>query len=378
MTAIRVMHVVDSLETGGLERGVVNIIQRLDPALFQHSVCAIRNLGPLAAELSASQTQIMCLNKTPDRFSILVGALARQIARIRPHVVHSRNWGTIEAVWAGRLARQCRVVHSEHGSEIAGGPAAEPRLKRMLRRAAYEAADRVMSVSYQLRELWAVRTGFAANRIQVIHNGVDTARFRPNAAARQAMRRELNLGDGEVCIGAVGRLEPVKDHATLLGAAALLSARPDWKILMAGAGQQEAALREFARANPILRGRVRFLGEITAIPELLNALDIYVLPSLSEGISNSLLEAMATGLPVVASGTGGNPEVVVDGQSGLLFPVGHPEDLAAHLTVLLERPGTRAALGRQARERIQLEDFSLDAMAGRYARLYSGLAPGAL
>ena len=373
--AIRVMHVVDSLETGGLERGVVNIIQRLDPTRFQHTVCAIRNLGPLADQLP--RTQVTCLNRNPKGFSIMIGELARQIKRARPHVVHSRNWGTIEAVWAGRLARQCRVVHSEHGSEAAEGPP-EPRLKWIVRRAAYEFADQVMSVSHQLKEMWAARTGFAASRIQVIHNGVDTSRFRPRAAAREAMRREFSLGENEVCIGVIGRLEPVKDYATLLRAAATLKIRPEWKLLVVGLGQMEAALKKFAAENPNLHDRVRFLGERTEIPDILNALDIYVLPSLSEGISNSLLEAMATGLPVVVSDTGGNPEVVAAGQSGMLFKVGHHEELASHLTRLIEEPEERARFGRQARERIEREDFSLDAMAERYARMYSRLAGAGL
>ena len=146
-------------------------------------------------------------------------------------------------------------------------------------------------------EMWAARTGFAVNRIQVIHNGVDTARYRPDAQARQAVRRELNIGGDEVCIGLVGRLEPVKDHATLLRAAATLKARPEWKILVAGEGQLEASLRQLSLEIPNLRGRVRFLGERAGIAELLNALDIYVLPSISEGISNSLLEAMAPACP---------------------------------------------------------------------------------
>ncbi|MCC6536732.1 MAG: glycosyltransferase, partial [Bryobacterales bacterium] len=125
---IHVFHIVDTLETGGLERGVVNVIQRLDPTRFRHTVCAIRNLGALAAQLPLDRTSIECLYHKPGRFSVVAGELARRIRQARPDVVHARNWGTVEGVWAARLAGTPGVVYSEHGTESSGG-GAEPRAK---------------------------------------------------------------------------------------------------------------------------------------------------------------------------------------------------------------------------------------------------------
>lgn len=366
---IRIMHVVDTLETGGLERGVVNLIQRMDPERFSHTVCAIRNLGPLAAELPAARVNVVCLNKTAPGYTCLVPALYRQIEAVRPQVVHSRNWGTIETVLAGRWSRSRGLVHSEHGMESAGG-GNEPVHKRSLRRFAFELVDRVFSVSYQLRDLYAGRTGFPSRRISVIHNGVDTVRFRPRPEIRSGIRRQFQIGEDEFCIGAVGRLEPVKSHVTLLQAAACLPAGK-WRVILAGEGSEMASLRRLVAGTPGLADRVTFTGEITQIPDFLNALDAYVLPSLSEGFSNSLLEAMATGLPVIATATGGNPEVVVPGECGLLFPVGDWRALAASLLSLKDTPSIRMRLGEGAV--VRMKDFSMHTMVKKYEDLYEDL-----
>src|SRR5262249_28813191 len=143
----------------------------------------------------------------------------------------------------------------------------------------------------------------------------------------------------------------------------------EWRLLIAGDGRELSALREFAAGRPSLARRVVFLGEIRNIPEFLNALDVYALPSISEGISNSLLEAMATGLPAIASAVGGNPEVVEDGESGLLFPVGDADSLRVRLLTLFEQPDLRARLGQSAVERVRRE-FSATAMIQNYERLY--------
>ena len=371
---IRIMHVVDTLGKGGLENSLVNLIERLDPNHFEHTVCAIRGLGANAGRLPRERVRVMCLAKKDTDSAIQVAKLARTIRDIRPDVVHSRNWGAIEAVPAGRWARGCGLIHSEHGLD-SNTPAKEPKRRTWFRRLAFELADRVLTVSYQLRDVHAARTGFPARKISVIHNGVDSQKFRSDAETRARVRQELGLSDDEFCIGCVGNLFPVKDHMTLLHAAAGLAASSNaWRLLMIGEGPERTRLEDFVNGHAEWKSRVRFLGSSHRVTELLNAMDVYVLPSLMEGISNSLLEAMATGLPVIATHTGGNPEVVVDGESGLLFPVGDARRLTDQLLALGERKDQRAQLGQQALRRVR-EEFSLDAMVRNYEQLYESVTP---
>lgn len=368
--AIRILHVLDTLETGGTESGVVRLIQQMDSRRFEHVVCTIRRLGILADRLPR-EARVFCLEAKPG-FSLQVAALARRIRETGANIVHARNWGTAEAILAGRCARRCALVYSEHGLE-SGVLGPEPFPRRALRRLVFQMSDRVFSVSRQLRDHHARMTGFPANRIDVIHNGIEVERFRPSAESRAMARRQLGIGPLEFCIGAVGRLEAVKNTITVLRAVAALPPSANWRLLIAGEGRESGQLREFAASQPSLAGRVGFLGEIQDVHHLFNALDSYVLASVYEGISNSLLEAMATGLPVIASAVGGNPEVVKDEESGLLFPPGDEEALRARLLRVAGDPDLRRRLGESAMRRVTGE-FSSGGMVRRYEQLYDSLA----
>ena len=243
---IRIMHFVDGLGRGGLENGMVNLIERLDPERFEHVVCAIRHLGPNADRLPKDRVRVICLDKKSTDSSVHLGALVRAIREAQPDIVHGRNWGAVEAVMAGRWAGIRGVVHSEHGLE-ADSNAKEPGRRRVIRRLAFELAHRVLSVSHQLKDLHARRTGFAANRISVIHNGVDGRRFRPDLETRVQARRELGITPDEFCIGSVGNLLPVKDHMTLLEAFD--------RIARESAGLPAGAVRRRLRTSQI--GRIR-------------------------------------------------------------------------------------------------------------------------
>jgi sugar transferase (PEP-CTERM/EpsH1 system associated) len=369
------MHVVDSLGKGGLESGLVNVIRHLDDSdQFEHIVVAMRRLGPNADRLSGSAARLLCLYKENSGSRFQIPALFRVIRECRPDVVHSRNWAAIEAVVAARLARCGAIVHSEHGLE-SDGNVPQPRRRIWFRRLAFELADRVVSVSYQLKDLHTRHTGFAPRKVTVIHNGVDSRRFRPDSNARPRMRRQLGIGDGQFCAGSVGNLLPVKDHATLLKAFGAIRGHADWRLLLAGEGPERAKLQAFVDAHPEWSRQVTFLGSSDQVPALLNALDVYVLPSITEGISNSLLEAMATGLPVVVTATGGNPEVVTDGESGLLVPVGDFHELAMKLSLLRSREDLRRRLREAALQRVRSE-FSIESMIHSYRGLYQDLAGG--
>jgi len=372
---IRILHVIDSLGNGGLENGVVNLIRHMDATRFEHCVCTVRAMGPNAQRLPLERVKLIHIGENRNSRTQF-GALGRVIRELRPDVVHSRNWGGIEAVIASRL-RGCGVVHSEHGFEAQAG-AGETWRRRCFRRLAFELAHRVLCVSERLRETCARSTGFDASRITVIHNGVDAGRFSPSADERLRVRRELAIAEGEFCVGCVGNLAPVKGYGTLLEALRRLgAAAKGWRLVIAGEGPERSKLEAAAREAERFGARVSFLGRSARVPELLNAFDVYALPSLNEGISNSLLEAMATGLPVLASDAGGTPEVVEDGRSGVLFHAGDANALSASLLRLYEQRDWRDELGRNARCRTRGE-FSIASMVRGYAGIYESLARGAV
>jgi glycosyltransferase involved in cell wall biosynthesis len=198
---------------------------------------------------------------------------------------------------------------------------------------------------------------------------VDTQRFAP--AGRQAARAALGLGPEHVVIGTVGRLDPVKDQVGLLKAFSQLPDDSRTLLLIVGDGPCRQDLEAAVDALG-LRERVRLLGERNDVPAVLSAMDVFVLCSVGEGISNTILEAMATGLPVVATRVGGNPELVTDGSTGFLVEARSPAALATSLRRYLDDPTLLAKQGRAARDHTEAE-FSLERMVGAYERLYGRL-----
>ncbi len=372
-SGLRVLHVIDRLGVGGTEVGILKVIQGLSGECFQHRICTIRGFDENFARSQGFEGQIYVAGRLNSGLQFLLGRLARIMRDFRPHIVHSRNWGAIEAMPAARLSGVPVAIHSEHGYEVDMLDGL-PSRQRVFRRFAYAGADAVFTVSEQLRSYHSRQAWLPIERFRVLPNGVNTSRFARRPAESQETRQRLGLSDGSLVIGTVGRLVPIKDHATLLQAAEILISRGmPIHVLLVGSGPELANHKEFVAASPRLSGRVVFTGAVSNVPALLNAMDVFVLPSLSEGMSNTLLEAMASSLPVVATRVGGNPELVEEERSGWFF---EPGDVVA-LAAILERIGRDSNLlqefGQAARRRA-VEHFSLEGMIGSYHNLYFELA----
>jgi sugar transferase (PEP-CTERM/EpsH1 system associated) len=369
---LRIMHVVDRLDIGGTEKVMMKLIQDLNPGLFQHRICTLRGAAPQAQSWSAKVT-LLDAGSGGSNLQLNVIRLARIMRTVRPTIVHSRNWGGIEAILAARIARVPVVIHSEHGYQLEMQNGL-PWRQRIFRRWSYKYATAVFTVTGQLRTYHEAQAGCPSGTIQVIYNGVDDSKFKARPEVRTRIRRELNIPSDRLVIGFVGRLVALKDVMTLLKGVEILGpGSPSAHVLIVGSGPELLRLEEYVRQSSRLLGRVTFTGASDNVAELLNGMDVFVLPSLLEGMSNTLLEAMSSGVPVIATGVGGNPEVVEEGVCGYLFRPAAADELAGAMRKLLHDEHQRVRLGTAARQLVQSK-FSLDRMLSRYSEFYLSLA----
>ena len=360
------MHVVFMFHPGGMELGVLKLVNGLDPRRIQSSICSTRPGGGLAP-LLAPHVPLFELRRRDGNDVRLVWEMYRLFRRERPHIVHTHAWGTLlEGLVAARMAGVPAVVHGEHGTLQLR------RRQRLFQRYGWSHVDRLLSVSTRLAERMAHEVAIPPDRIRTIHNGVELSRFERRIATTDA-RRQLGLPDAAAVVGAVGRLVPVKDHVSLVEAVAMLGRDGLAPVLViAGDGPEREAIHERACALG-LEPQVRLLGHRTDIQTVFAALDVFVLSSRSEGLNNTILEAMAAGLPVVATRVGGADEMVVDGVTGVLVPAGAPDQMADALKRLLSDSSMRLAMGRAGRVRAETE-FDLDRTLLKYERMYTELA----
>jgi sugar transferase (PEP-CTERM/EpsH1 system associated) len=361
------MHVIRELAVGGTEQVVRRLLVGLDPGLFEQVVCTVVASSEL--EMPA-HVRVVSLGLARGSSGFLVPGLTGLISRERPDIVHSRNWGTIEAVPAARLAHVPGVIHSEHGLDLQT-MGRQPWRRRVLRRLCYRCAGRVFAVSQELRNYYSQQLAVPASRLGVIPNGVETQYFRPDPDLRRRMRQALGVSPETLIVGAVGRLDPVKDHRTLFRAVEqAVSDGVDARVVVVGDGPERKGLESDVAARTVLGQRVTFVGAVNDVLPWLNSFDIFALPSLSEGMSNTLLEAMAVGIPPLATAVGGNTEVVEHGSCGLLFGPRDAQAMSANLKCLAADPEWRRQLGSNARQRVE-NCFSLWRMLSAYTQMYS-------
>jgi glycosyltransferase involved in cell wall biosynthesis len=355
---LRVLHVTPGLDLGGLEKLLVEFARHADRRRYTLQFVSLGTRGEFGAALESCGWPVTALGQGLGLRPGLVPRLAALCRRWRPDVVHTHN--TRALVYAGPAARLARVpwhVHTWHGRDLLGALR-----EKLLLRLAGKLPDRVVAVSEDAARLM-VREGIGAARVRTIWNGIDLERF---AYAGPCPGGPLVT---------VARLSPEKDVATLVRAAArICRERPGLALEVAGDGPCLPQLRGLAHELG-LNGNVRFLGQVGDVAGLLARASLFVLPSLTEGVSLTLLEAMARGLPVVATNVGGNPEVVADGQTGLLVPPGDPEALTRAVLQVESDAEAGRRMGDAGRRRVE-QHFDVRGMVAAYEALYrEGPAP---
>jgi glycosyltransferase involved in cell wall biosynthesis len=362
-----VLHVVLSLNPGGAERLVIEIVRRTR-ASMPSAVCCLDEPGEWADELLGLGVPVSSLKRLPGFHPGLAGAIAASAKETGARVLHCHQYSPFVY---GRLSLLghpwLRLLYTEHGRRAGEVLSVKRRLVNPL---LGRFRGSIVAVSRELAG-YLVRSGFPGRRIEVVYNGVDVGPL-PDQQSRARARQLLGLPDHAVVVGTVARLDPVKDLATLLTAFARLGdLRLPCFLVIVGAGPERQALEHRAAALG-LGARASFTGDRRDVRALLPGFDIFANSSTSEGISITILEAMAAGLPIVATRVGGTPEVVVHGQTGYLVEAGAPEALAEALTYLLNEPSKRAEFGRVGRQRVE-QCFTIDRMVAEYLRLYESL-----
>jgi sugar transferase (PEP-CTERM/EpsH1 system associated) len=375
-----VLHVIHHLVIGGMENGVVNLINHMPGHRYRHAVACIEDYSSFRDRIADPDVDVFALNRSRVGVWGLRRALYRLCRQLKPAIVHSRNLSGLDALLPSILAGVPRRVHGEHGWDISDLHGTQRR-STLLRKLHSPMVDRYVVVSRHLETFVRDRVGIRAERIRQIYNGVDTVRFAPRIDGQASLLPERFRRPDCLVVGTVGRLQPIKDQATLLSAFAIMIRRNHAlaeraRLLIVGDGPARADLVNLCRSLR-LEGSVHFTGPLEDVPVALRSMDLFVLPSLNEGISNTILEAMASGLPVLATAVGGNVELVEDSATGHLFEPGDAEALADLMTLTLVDRDRLEALGRAARARV-LERFSLASMVERYADLYDSLSPSPL
>lgn len=368
-----VAHVIYRLQTGGLENGLVNIINNLPSDEFQHVVVCIDTFTDFRRRIRSPDVPVVAVNKKPGRDPAAFFRLLKILRHYRPDIIHTRNLAGLDGLLPAFLAGVPYRIHSEHGRDTDNldGSNARHRLLRKLHR---PLVHRFMAVSPDLARYLEHDVGVKADRIEQIINGVDTERFFPADSDGDKCLDLLNFSRGRLIVGTVGRLDGVKDQMNLVHSmTALLARRPELRdrlcVAIVGDGPSRAEV-EAAIADDGLTDICWFPGGREDIPAILRTYDVFVLPSLAEGISNTILEAMATGLPIVATRVGGNDLLVEDGVNGQIVPAADSDSLSIAIELLVDDSGLREQRGRQSRRRVE-EKFSLGSMVDRYRSLYA-------
>jgi sugar transferase (PEP-CTERM/EpsH1 system associated) len=367
-----VLHVIHHLHIGGMENGLVNLINNMPSASYRHAIACVEDYSDFRERITRADVEVFALHRSRIGLWRLRRELFRLCRELRPAIVHSRNQSGLDALLPARLAGVKHCVHGEHGWEATNlyGDAWKPIVLRKLHS---PLVSRYVTVSKDLERFLVRRVGVAAARITHICNGVDTGRFAPAVERQRAWLPAEFRAQALILIGTVGRLQPVKDQATLLRAFSQLVGeqphlRERLRLLIVGGGPLETDLRSLADSLGIA-ALTFFTGARDNVADALQALDVFVLPSLNEGISNTLLEAMAAGIPLIASAAGGNVELIEEGLYGRFFATGDVAALSRLLSEYASDGALRQAHGRAARQ-AAVERFSLTSMVSRYQAVY--------
>ena len=371
-----IAHVIYHFGMGGLENGLVNIINRLPDKQYRHVVICMTGHDHFKDRLN-KPVEIYDMHKKPGKDLMVYYRLWKALRKIKPDIVHTRNLSALEAQLPALLAGVPIRIHGEHGRDVHDLDGNNKRYQQIRKLFSY-LVNHYIPLSQDLKNYLTQKVGIKENKITTICNGVDINKFHvyQNTNNQQLDGPEGFLNKNTLVIGTVGRLEQVKDQMNLLNAFILLLKQPevkdkDIKLLLVGDGSQKNKLLQKIQAEQ-LQDKVWLAGARDDVPQLMSIMSVFVLPSLAEGISNTILEAMACSLPVIATDVGGNSELVINAQTGWIVPRSNPGAIKDKCLLYITSPELLKKHSQQARKTIE-QYFSIDTMVNNYNRVYTTL-----
>ena len=367
-----IAHLVHRFAVGGLENGVVNLINHMPHHRWRHLVIALTEVDPgFSRRILRDDVSCLSLHKPPGQGLWLYPRLWRLLRQLQPAIVHTRNLGALEFQVPAALAGVPGRIHGEHGRDVDDVDGTNRRhiaMRRLYRHFVHQH----IALGSELGGYLQHKVGVPAAALHTIYNGVDQARFTP-ATERQAIEGCPFSDPGLWLLGTVGRMQTVKAQPVLAQAfVQALQAQPALRqrlrLVMVGGGALQAECQAILQAA-CMADLAWLPGERADVPDVMRGLDCFVLPSLAEGISNTILEAMSTALPVLATRVGANAELVAEGRTGHLVPAGDAQALAQGVLRMASDPAAAHAMGQAGRQLVE-QRFSLQAMVGAYESVY--------
>ena len=361
---INVLHLLLSLETGGMERFVYEHCLAIDKEKFNVSVCCIDRLGGFSDSLVAQGIKVDLLQKSQKHFDLIFPLiLGRYLRKHKIQILHIHTGAFFHGSIAGFLAKTSGILYTEHGRHLV-----EPKIIFLLDKISSVFVDRIITVSPDLERHLIKKIKLPARKIITIINGVNIKYFKPREKSK-ALLAEFRLEADSKIVGTVGRLADIKNHAMLINAFKIVQEKlPESRLLLVGEGPCENDLKKLAYELG-LSEFVIFTGNRSDISEILNLFDIFVLSSLMEGTSLSLLEAMASGVPPVVTNVGGNPNVVRNNYHGYVVEPNDYRNMSNKIVNILMDEELRKSFAKNVVDHVS-ENYSHSTNVSKYSQLY--------
>ena len=370
-----IVHIIHRLSVGGLENGLINLINNIPEQQYKHVIICLKDATEYKCQILNKEVEVISLHKKDGHDLFMFYKLYCLLRKLSPDIVHTRNLSTIECQLSALLAGVKHRIHSEHGWDIFD-PRGEIVKYQILRKIYSYIIQTFISLSIEIKNYLIYKVHIPESKIRIIINGVNCNKFKPMIKKPHISGYPFSIYENFIVVGTIGRMHGVKDQINLVNAFIyLITHKPQLRcflrLVMIGDGPlRNEALKYFSNSGVI--DLVWLPGERQDIAEILNIIDIFVLPSYSEGISNVILEAMATGIPVIATNVGGNPELVINSKTGFLIEPKNPEAIAISIEYYINNPDKIIEHGKCGFERANNE-FSLDKMVNSYIDVYDDL-----